>query len=123
MTTPEVIRNLADAVGGKVDFCVELTDGSGAAGMPMPLPKDHWIYQRQPEGNVPPMPLRMGTDDPGRKDWEAKLRAAGQYAVRCATMNGRETDFDPDALIQQLIVGMLGYYTPDGLSRDSEMNP
>ncbi len=31
-----------------------------------------------------------------------------------ATMKGKEQDFDPDALIQNLIVGMLGYHTPTG---------
>jgi hypothetical protein len=37
------------------------------------------------------------------------IRAAGKYAVRCATMNGKEMDFDPDALLQNLVVGFLGY--------------
>jgi hypothetical protein len=38
-------------------------------------------------------------------------------------MNGKDADFDPDALIQCLIVGFLGYYTPDGLSSDEWANP
>lgn len=130
--TPKTIQDLADGVGGKVAFCAELPDGSGAAVMSMPLPKDHWIYERHASGNIPPMPLRVGAEENitiegfpplTRRDLENMLRSAGQYAIRCATMNGRETDFDPDALIQQLIVGMLGYHTPTGFSRDPEANP
>jgi hypothetical protein len=37
------------------------------------------------------------------------------------TRCGKETDFDPDALVQCMIVGMLGYHTPDGIG--SEDNP
>ena len=58
-----------------------------------------------------------------REEFAAKIREAGKYAVRCATMNGKEMDFDPDALIQNLLVGMLGYCTEDGLSSDAWMNP
>ncbi len=37
-----------------------LPDGSAFATASWPLPKTHWLYA---EGhNVPPMPLRMGTD-------------------------------------------------------------
>lgn len=46
--------------------------------------------------------------------WGTALKKAGQYAVRCATENGTINDFDPDALIQNLIVGFLGYHTEDG---------
>jgi len=83
----------------------------------MPLPKDHWLYA---EGyNVPPMTIRVGTDDPRRGDMEDAIREAGRYALRCATMNGKDNDFDPDALLRNLIVGMLGYWTPDGFDREN----
>jgi len=98
-----------------------LPDGSGFSVGSLPLPKDHWLTA---EGyNVPPMPLRMGTDNPMRNRIAEDLRAAGRYAVRGATMNGKEMDFDPDALIQNLIVGFLGYWTPSGLSSDEWANP
>lgn len=42
------------------------------------------------------------------------LRAGGKYAYRCATMNGKMDDMDPDALLNNLVVGMLGVWTPDG---------
>ncbi len=77
----------------------------------MPLPKDHWIYQ--PQAAEPPAPFRMGLG-PGRSAWEHALRQAAQYAIRGATMSGKEMDFDPDALIQNLIVGLLGCHTSDG---------
>jgi len=111
---PEIIQDLAKMVDGKVDWCAKLPDGSGAATISWALPKDHWLYT---EGyNEPPMPFQMGTEDPRRKEWVEKIRLAAKYAVRCATMNGKEDDFDPDALVQQMVVGMLGYYTVDGLS-------
>ncbi len=99
-----------------------LPDGSAFGVGSLPLSKDHWIYG-DGEFSVPPMPMRMSKDDPRRKDMERKLRAAGRYAVRAATMDGEEMDFDPDAVIQNLIVGMLGYHTKDGLSVDDWANP
>jgi hypothetical protein len=56
----------------------------------------------------------MGTDDSRRKMFEKGVRAAARFAVRAATSNGAINDFDPDALVQNMIVGLLGYYTPDG---------
>lgn len=92
-----------------------LPDGSGFATGRMPLPKGHWLYV---EGdNVPPMPFRMGTADPNRKNVAESIGRAVRYAIRCATVNGTEMDFDPDALVQNAVVGMLGHWTPDGLSR------
>ena len=100
-----------------------LPDGSAFTVASMPLPTDHWLYKDN-GFEPPPMPMRMGTEDPERKAMEEKLRAAGKYAVRAATMKGVEMDFDPDALIQNLIVGMLGYHTDDGLDHiDDWANP
>lgn len=93
-----------------------LPDGSAFAVMSWPLPKDHWIYE---ETGEPPTPFLRGTDDPERQYWADKIRAAGRYAIKGATMRGKEMDFDPDALLQNLIVGMLGYHTSDGLSHTS----
>lgn len=38
------------------------------------------------------------------------VQAALRYAIKGATMNGRETDFDPDALVRNMMVGLFGYY-------------
>lgn len=137
--TIEKVFELADAVGGKVEEVGgPLPDGSGFAVMSMPLPGSHWIYETTADGFglPPPMPLRMGSaetiliqigDRPSRVLDRAAfanlLREAGKHAVRGATMNGREMDFDPDALLQNLVVGALGYWTENGLSSDEWANP
>lgn len=81
----------------------------------LPLPPDHWIYEsNQPE---PPMPWRTGTADPLHGQMTAQVRNAAKWALRAATMNGKEPDFDPDAVVQNMVIALLGYFTPDGLSR------
>lgn len=128
----EKVFELANDLGGKVE-CVggPLPDGSGFAVMSMPLPRDHWIYEKDAQGfqPEPPMPLKLGVgqtimiqvadESPKvltREQFAELLRQAGRYAVRGATMGGKEMDFDPDALIQNLVVGALGYHTADGTS-------
>ena len=112
-TPPELLTKLAADLGAHIDECAALPDGSGFAMMSQPLPKDHWLT----EGgyNVPPMPFRMG-QGPMREEWAAKIREAAKYAYRCASMNGKENDISPDALLQNMVVGMLGYWTEDGTS-------
>ena len=97
-----------------------LPDGSAFGTMSFPLPANHWLTQ--PGSNVPPMPWRCG-EGGTRSKLAEELRAAGRYAVRCATMNGKDQDFDPDALLQSLIVGMLGYWTADGTCGESWADP
>ena len=122
-------------------------DGSGFATASFPLGKNHWLtYPYSEDGHTtsyepPPMPLLLGEWDTitititsphrppttrtlDRKGFDRMVEAAGRYAVRSATMQGEEDDFDPDALIQNLRVGMCGYYTADGLSgEDDWANP
>jgi len=117
---PKEVVDMIEKVGGKVNEMTLLPDGHGFATASFPLPKDHWIYD---EKNVPPMPFRMWKADPRRKGWEERVRSAARYAVRASTMNGKEMDFDPDAMLQNLIVGMFGYHTPDGLSGEKWGNP
>lgn len=110
----ENVKKLAEMVGGKIEEMGRLPDNSGFAVMSMPLPKDHWLTK---EGfDEPPAPLRMGTDNPLRKPLIDAVREAAKYAVRASTMNGKIDDFDPDAMVQNFVVGMLGYFTTDGLS-------
>jgi hypothetical protein len=121
------VNEIANAVGGKIESAGVLPDGSGFATVSIPLPKNHWLYEDK-GFNVPPMPFRMGTADAPRMNmtremWADALREAGKYAYRCATMNGKEQDLDPDALLQNLVVGFLGYWTPNGLSSDEWANP
>ena len=144
----EALNEIAKTSGGKITEVGILSDNSGFAIMSMPLRKDHWIYDCGEENfNTPPMVFRMGSKEKamliiGQSDdsndagldsshgitmnkeaFRQKIREAGKYAVRCATMNGKEMDFDPDALLQNLVVGFLGYFTEDGLSSDDFANP
>ena len=108
----EAIVEAITQAGGKVNEVVgPLPDGSGFMTASFPLPKDHWIYE---ETGEPPMPFRRGTIDPGRDTMADEIRACAKYAIKASTMSGKDMDFDPDAMIQNLIVGMLGYWTPDG---------
>ena len=144
------VQEIADAVGGTITEAGALPDGSGFAIMSMPLPKDHWLYKGDVENswgpsNVPPMPFRIGSNDRAvfgkwnwwtrfvwramgrptftREEMADRIRAAAKYAARCATMNGKDMDFDPDALVQNFVIGMLGYWTADGLSSETWANP
>ncbi len=100
---------------------VKMPDGSGFFIGSMPLPKDHWSMV---DGeNIPPMPMRITGRDPRYRSFKDAVRAAARYAVRTSTMNGREMDFDPDALCQNMVVGLLGYNTESGLSGESFGNP
>ena len=67
------------------------------------------------------MPFRMGTGDSRRKDFNKAIAAAAQYAIRASTMWGKDMDFDPDAMVQNFVVSMLGYHTPDGLCHDKDV--
>lgn len=119
---PKIVQDLTDMMSGDVEKVGALPDGSGFATVNWPLPKDHWLYEDK--YNVPPMPFRCGTNDPDtRNAMKCDIVAAARYAVRCATMNGKVDDFDPDALVQNMVVGMLGYYTPDGFSENDWANP
>jgi hypothetical protein len=115
------IKALIELAGGKVDEMARLPDGSGFATASFPLPKGHWLYAEGHE--PPPMPFRMGTDDPRRRKFNAMIRGAAEYAVKASTDNGKITDFDPDAMVQNFVVAMLGYHTPDGLTDDDWANP
>ena len=90
---------------------VRLPDGSGFFTMSLPLPKDHWLYATSP--NPPPMPMRIGLGAK-RDKLAAQISRAARHAIRASTMNGKEMDFDPDAMVQNMVIGMLGYRTEDG---------
>lgn len=110
---PKDVAKLIGDCGGQVDEIVTLPDGHGFATASFPLPKDHWLYAKNEE--MSPMPFRRGTDDPGRRSMAEEIQRAARYAIRASTMNGKSTDFDPDAMVQNMIIGMLGYFTPTGL--------
>jgi hypothetical protein len=111
----DVLHRLAAGVGGKIEEVAKFPDGTGAAIMTMPLPADHWLTAYG--DNEPPMLLRSGTDSPTRLLLVEAARQAAKYAVRASTDNGRIIDFDPDAMVQNFVIGLVGYFTPDGKSQ------
>lgn len=128
------IQKFAQMIDGKIEEVVITPDGTGFATMSFPLPKDHWIY-KDDSFNVPPMALRMYSNEVininlsnrnislSKEAFSKVITEAGKYAVRCATMNGKEMDFDPDALLQNLVTAFVGYHTETGLSSDEWANP
>ncbi len=91
----------------------KLPYGSGFFIGTLPLPEDHWVYE---ESGEPPVVCRLGKDDPDRKFYEDKIREVIQYAIKASTISGKE-NFDPDVLVQNAIIGFLGYFTVDGFSK------
>ena len=86
-----------------------LPDGSAFSVANYPLPKTHWLYA--------PREYEDGADEP--KELSAPILthaqrdsviAAIRYAVRGATMCGKEMDFDPDALVQNAVYALCGPY-------------
>jgi hypothetical protein len=102
-----------------------LPDGSAFAVVEMALPADHWLYSRDIEGFVepPPMTIRAGTASIYRKELVTKITQAARYAVRASTACGKVQDFDPDAMVQNMIIGLVGYFTEDGLGSEPWQNP
>ena len=147
MPSEKEVKDLIESAGGKVTDGAVLPDGSGFMTASFPLPKDHWIYGDRTCENkgfeYPPMVFRMGSKQEitigvgsavssrpfpsvslTREEMAERIRQAGKYAIRAATLKGKDMDFDPDAMLQNLVVGFLGYWTEDGLSReDSWANP
>ena len=88
-----------------------LPDGSSFFTASYPLPADHWLYAPRPEGwdnkrdCSPDMPPAILTHE-----LRPQVIAAVRYAIRAATRNGKEQDFDPDALVQNAVVALCGYY-------------
>ena len=91
------------------NFVTVLPDGSAFAIASCPLPKDHWLYangsdewdtQRDTSKDTP-LPIMDRT----HKD---KIIAAAKWAIRGATMNGKEDDFDPDAMVLNFVYALCG---------------
>ena len=87
---------------------IELPDGSGVFTGAFALPKGHWLYadaewdaERDERTDLPEPIL-------DRSQYEKAVRAAAQYAIRAATMQGQDMDFDPDALVLNFIYALCG---------------
>jgi hypothetical protein len=109
----KLIEDIAAALNGSVTETTRLPDGSGFAVMSYPLPAKHWLFAAHE--NRTPAPMRIGIG-PERDKLAKQIRAAARYAIRVSTGDGQEMDFDPDALVQNMVIGLLGYWTEDGRS-------
>lgn len=99
-----------------------LPDGSSFFTASYPLPSDHWLYAPPTEGwdserdCSPELPRPILTHDQRQQ-----VIAAVRYAIRAATMNGQQENFDPDALVQNVVVALCGFY--DSARRPPEKKP
>ena len=86
-----------------------LLDGSGFGILSLPLPKDHWLYAEREyeEDAVEPKDLPAPILTHALRQ---QVIDALRYAVRSATNCGKETDFDPDALVQNAVYALCGPY-------------
>lgn len=88
-----------------------LPDGSAFAVASYPLPNDHWLYAKWEyiPGAEEPVELPTSCLERTPENYE-RAKLAIRYAVRSATMCGKESDFDPDALVQNALYALLGPY-------------
>ena len=100
--------------------CTILPDGSAFAVASFPLPKDHWLYA----------PREYDVDAEHPKELpspilthalRAEVVSAIRYAIRGATMCGKETDFDPDALVQNAVYALCGPYGSVALAAPAQV--
>lgn len=86
-----------------------LPDGSAFFVGSLPLPNDHWLYAPSCEQWDAERETSADTPIPiiGNDQREAVI-AAVRYAIRGATMNGKEADFDPDALVLNAAYALCG---------------
>lgn len=94
---------------------IQLPDGSSFMTTSLSLPEDHWLYQTDESLNVPPPPIRLFEDTNDnehtpleRKDARLRITKAVQWALKAATMNGTEQNYDPDAVVQNTVYALLG---------------
>lgn len=85
-----------------------LPDGSAFSVLSFPLPQDHWLYaDREYEGDAIE-PKELPQPILNHAEHQSVVVAAARYAIRSATMCGKEPDFDPDALVQNFVYALCG---------------
>ena len=104
------LQDFADAVGGKIESVGgPLSDGSGFATMSFPLPKTHWLYAPSCEQWDSARDTNADTPLPiVSNELRDAVKTAMRWAIRGATMNGKEMDFDPDALVLNAAYALCG---------------
>lgn len=96
-----------------------LPDGSAFAVMSYPLPKEHWLYAERQYEEGAEEPLELGKPILTHALRDAVV-AAVRYAIRGATNCGKESDFDPDALVQNAVYALCGPFTSPPASKPCE---
>ncbi|SUW10772.1 Uncharacterised protein [Bordetella bronchiseptica] len=94
-----------DAQGG----VTVLPDGSAFALASFPLPATHWLYAEREYAPGAEEPKELPDPILTHAQRDAVV-AAIRYAVRGATMCGKEQDLDPDALVQNAVYALCGPY-------------
>lgn len=113
-----IVDNSAHPEGGAKGGPVTLLpDGSAFATASWPLPADHWLYcdgeeqAKHEQAMFGSLPL-----DPGECADRGQVRRATRIALRKATENGKAADYDPDCVVQQLVLALFG---PDALAEEA----
>lgn len=89
--------------------CTVLPDGSAFMTGSLPLPKDHWLYAPQCAEWDSVRDTSADTPRPILNNSHRQaVIAAMRYAIRGATMNGNDPDFDPDALALNVAYALCG---------------
>ena len=103
----EAMLEAVGAGGDSTDEVTVLPDGSAFAVYSYPLPKDHWLYasREYEQGAEEPKELAAPILTHAARE---QVVSAIRYAVRAATDCGKETDFDPDALVQNAVYALCG---------------
>ncbi len=86
-----------------------LPDGSCVSTASLPLPSDHWLYAPNTAGWDHERDCPLDTPLPVLGEiHRVAVRNAVRWAVRGATVRGAEMDFDPDALVQNVVYALCG---------------
>jgi hypothetical protein len=111
-TTTALVNALKEALAQRTEQepVMVLPDGGAFGVMSFPLPDDHWLYAPNEYRDGEHEPIDLPKPVLTRPFRDAVV-AAVRYAVRGATMRGQETDFDPDALVQNAVYALCGPYT------------
>ena len=90
------------------DNVTRLPDGSAFAIASFPLPDSHWLYAPREYAEGADVPKELPRPILNHTEHREAVVAAIRYAVRGATMCGKEPDFDPDALVQNAVYALCG---------------
>lgn len=89
---------------------VLLPDGPSFGTFTLPLPVDHWLTKsREYEGNsIASVDFPKQHVLAPRVLYEEKVVEAARWAIRASTDCGRYKDFDPDAMVINLVYALCG---------------